>query len=99
MTSRAVVVANELGLHARAAARFVQLATRFQSHIRVGRDTKMMDGKSILGILLLAAAQGTTLTITAEGPDEARAIEALVRLVESGFAEPTALGSGESWNV
>jgi phosphocarrier protein len=99
MTSRAVVVANELGLHARAAARFVQLATRFQSHIRVGRDTKMMDGKSILGILLLAAAQGTALTITADGPDEARAIEALVRFVESGFAELSdALGSGESWN-
>jgi phosphocarrier protein len=100
MTSRAVVVANELGLHARAAARFVQLATRFQSQIRVGRDTKMMDGKSILGILLLAAAQGTTLTITADGPDEERAIDALVRLVEAGFAEAsTALGPGESWNV
>ena len=100
MTSRAVVVANELGLHARAAARFVQLATRFQSQIRVGRDTKMMDGKSILGILLLAAAQGTTLTITADGPDEEPAIEALVRFVEAGFAEPTtALGAGEPWNV
>jgi phosphocarrier protein len=100
MTSCDVVVANELGLHARAAARFVQLATRFLSQIRVGRDAKMMDGKSILGILLLAAAQGTTLTITADGPDETRAIEELVRLVESGFAESsTALGSGESWNV
>ncbi|MBI2188302.1 MAG: HPr family phosphocarrier protein [Acidobacteria bacterium] len=100
MTSRAVVVINELGLHARAAARFVQLATRFESHIRVGRDEKMMDGKSILGILLLAAARGTMLTISAEGPDEERAVDALVRLVESGFAELSdALGPGESWNV
>ncbi|MBI3050469.1 MAG: HPr family phosphocarrier protein [Acidobacteria bacterium] len=92
MTSRAVVVCNELGLHARAAARFVQVATRFESHIRVRRDSKVMDGKSILGILLLAAARGTTLTISAEGPDEQHAVEALVRLVESGFAE-------ESWNA
>lgn len=92
MTTRATVVCNELGLHARAAARFVQLATRFESRIRVGRDAKVMDGKSILGILLLAASHGTTLTISAEGPDEERAVDALVRLVESGFAE-------ESWNV
>ncbi len=100
MTSRAVVVSNELGLHARAAARFVQLAARFESQIRVGRDGKMMDGKSILGILLLAAAQGTTLTITAQGADEERAVDALVRLVESGFAESAAaVGPGESWTV
>lgn len=103
MTSRAVVVRNELGLHARAAARFVQLATRFASHIRVGRDTKVMDGKSILGILLLAASRGTVLTISADGADEERAVDALVRLVDSGFEEPSdAPGpgeSGESWNV
>lgn len=100
MTSRTVVVSNDLGLHARAAARFVQLATRFESHIRVGRDTKVMDGKSILGILLLAAARGTTLTISADGPDEAGAVGALVRLVESGFADaPEAPGRGEPWSV
>lgn len=90
--SRAVVVSNELGLHARAAARFVHLATQFESQIRVGRDAKMMDGKSIMGILLLAAARGTTLTITADGRDEAAAIDALTRLVESGFGE-------EAWNT
>ena len=55
---------NQLGLHARAAARFVHLATRFESQIRVGRDAKVMDGKSIMGILLLAAARGTTITIS-----------------------------------
>jgi phosphocarrier protein len=92
MISRAVTVTNQLGLHARAAARFVHLATRFVSHIRVAREAKVMDGKSIMGILLLAAARGTTITISADGQDEADAVEALVRLVESGFGE-------ETWNA
>ena len=87
MISRAVTVTNQLGLHARAAARFVHLATRFASQIRVAREAKVMDGKSIMGILLLAAARGTTITISADGQDEADAVEALVRLVESGFGE------------
>jgi phosphocarrier protein len=96
--SRAVVVSNRLGLHARAAARFVHLATRFVSQIRVARDAKVMDGKSIMGILLLAAGRGTTLTISADGPDEGDALEALAQLVLSGFGEsPSALGSGETW--
>ena len=89
MTSRAVTVNNQLGLHARAAARFVHVATRFASQIRVARDAKVMDGKSIMGILLLAAARGTTLTISAEGPDEGAAVEALAQLVQSGFGEDT----------
>ena len=89
MTSRSVTVVNQLGLHARAAARFVHLATRFQSHVRVGRDAKVMDGKSIMGILLLAAARGTIITITAEGPDEQDAVSALAHLVETGFGEAT----------
>jgi phosphocarrier protein HPr len=92
MTSRAVVVSNALGLHARAAARFVHLATRYAAQIRVARDSKVMDGKSIMGILLLAAARGTTLTITADGPDERDAVEALAQLVQSGFGE-------ETWNA
>jgi len=92
MTSRSAVVSNELGLHARAAARFVHLATQFASQIRVGRNGRMMDGKSIMGILLLAAARGTPLTITAHGPDETAAADALASLVESGFG-------GESWNT
>ena len=92
MTSRSVRVTNQLGLHARAAARFVHLATRFTSQIRVARDAKVMDGKSIMGILLLAAARGTTLTISADGEDEADAVQALVQLVESGFGE-------ETWNA
>ena len=87
MTSRSVTVVNPLGLHARAAARFVHLATRFDSQVRVGRDSKVMDGKSIMGILLLAAARGTSLTITAEGPDEQAAVDALAQLVAAGFGE------------
>jgi phosphocarrier protein HPr len=92
MVTRSVEVTNALGLHARAAARFVHLATRFNSQIRVSRDAKVMDGKSIMGILLLAAARGTTLTISADGPDKTTAVDSLVQLVESGFGE-------ESWNA
>jgi phosphocarrier protein len=87
-----VTVSNQLGLHARAAARFVHLATRFNAQIRVARDARVMDGKSIMGILLLAAARGSTLTISADGSDEEDAVDALIQLVESGFGE-------ESWNA
>jgi phosphocarrier protein len=87
MTSRSVVVSNQLGLHARAAAKFVHMAGRYEAQIRVGRENRVMDGKSIMGILLLAAARGTTITISAEGADEADAVEALCALVASGFGE------------
>jgi phosphocarrier protein HPr len=82
-----VRIRNRLGLHARAAARFVQAANRFRSRIQVTRDARTMDGKSILGILLLAASHGTRLMVTAEGDDEEEAVEALSRLVEGGFGE------------
>ena len=91
MISRTVRVVNQLGLHARAAAKFVHLATRFESQIRVIRDAKVMDGKSIMGILLLAAARGTAITVEAAGVDEQAAVDALVQLVETGF--------GEEWSV
>jgi phosphocarrier protein len=87
MTSCSVVVVNQLGMHARAAARFVHLATRFEAQIKVARDAREMDGKSIMGLLLLAAARGTSITITASGTDEAEAIAALSALVQSGFGE------------
>jgi phosphocarrier protein HPr len=92
MMTRSVTVTNPLGLHARAAARFVHLASKFASQIHVARGSKVMDGKSIMGILLLAAARGMTLTISADGPDEASAVDSLIELVESGFGE-------ESWNA
>ena len=87
MMTKECVIRNRLGLHARAAAKFVHTATRFASQIRVSRDGRTMDGKSIMGILLLAAAAGTTVVITADGADEADAVDALCRLVEGGFGE------------
>ena len=89
MTTCEATIRNRLGLHARAAAKFVHLATRFRAQIRVSRDGRVMDGKSIMGILLLAAAQGTTITITADGPDEHEAMTALCQLVDGGFGEET----------
>jgi phosphocarrier protein HPr len=86
-STRDVSVPNVLGLHARAAARFVQTASRFQAAIRVTRGDRTVDGKSIMGILLLAAARGTVLTIAAEGPDAAAALNELCALVASGFGE------------
>jgi phosphocarrier protein len=91
MTSRVVPVVNQLGMHARAAAKFVHLASRFDSRIRVARDGGEMDGKSIMGLLLLAAARGTTITITADGFDELEAVAALTELVETGFGEGTCI--------
>ena len=87
MTSQHVTVVNQLGMHARAAAKFVHLATRFNARVQVARDGREMDGKSIMGILLLAAARGSVITISAEGADEQDAVAALVALVESGFGE------------
>jgi phosphocarrier protein len=80
-------VVNQLGMHARAAAKFVHLAARFQSHITVARESREMDGKSIMGLLLLAAARGSMVTIRADGVDEQEAIDALSDLVASGFGE------------
>jgi phosphocarrier protein HPr len=87
MTSQSVTVVNQLGMHARAAAKFVHLATRYQARVRVAREAREMDGKSIMGILLLAAARGSTITISADGSDETDAVSALVALVRSGFGE------------
>ena len=88
MTSSRVRVRNVLGLHARAAARFVRVASSFQCQIRVTRGARTMDGKSILGLLLLAAARGSELVISADGPDEAAAVEALSGLVGRSFEDP-----------
>jgi phosphocarrier protein len=82
-----VKITNRLGLHARAAARFVQTASRFRSKITATRDGRTMDGKSILGMLLLAASAGTTLDLRAEGDDAEAALEALRALVEGGLGE------------
>ncbi len=78
---------NTLGLHARAAARFVHLASTFTAQIRVTRGAKTMDGKSILGLLLLTAGRGSVIEISADGADEEQAVDALVALAAKGFEE------------
>ena len=82
-----LTIVNSLGLHARAAAKFVHTAGGFTAHIKVARGDREVDGKSIMGLLLLAAAQGTAITISADGPDEAAAIAALCALVQRSFDE------------
>jgi phosphocarrier protein len=82
-----LAIMNTLGLHARAAAKFVNTAGMFSSHIRVARGDREVDGKSIMGLLLLAAAHGSEIRVSADGPDEHDAIAALCALVERGFDE------------
>jgi phosphocarrier protein len=87
MIEREVVVTNQLGLHARAAAKFVHTASRFTSRVRVSRQHRHVDGKSIMGMLLLAASCGSAIVIRAEGSDEGAAVDALEALIRSGFGE------------
>lgn len=82
-----VKIQNRLGLHARAAAAFVKLAFRFRSEIEVQRDKLKANGKSIMGLLTLAAAEGVEITIAAQGPDAQQAITDLVQLVNDKFGE------------
>lgn len=89
MLSRTATVTNRLGMHARAAAKFVHLASGFQSHVRVSKGSQTMDGKSIMGILLLAAVSGTVVTVSTDGEDEQAALDALCRFIETGFGEDT----------
>ena len=87
MIETEIRIINKLGLHARAAAKFVHTANAFKSKITLGVDSRQIDGKSILGILMLAAAKGTVLKLTVEGPDERDACQSLAELVEGRFGE------------
>jgi phosphocarrier protein HPr len=89
MIRQSVLVSNNLGLHARAAAKLVRLASRFSSEIHLSREdaNQQIDSKSILGILMLAAAKGTRLVISIDGQDEADAGKAILQLFESKFEE------------
>lgn len=80
-------IANRAGMHARPAAEFVKLAGRFQARVMVAKDGLEVDGKSIMGVLMLAAEQGAELRVRAEGDDARDAVEALLALVERGFGE------------
>ncbi|HYO47965.1 MAG TPA: HPr family phosphocarrier protein [Gemmatimonadota bacterium] len=87
-TCRATVrIVNRLGLHARPAAHFVRLANGFASDIYVARDSVEVNGKSIMGVMMLAAEEGARIEIRAEGEDAEKALEGLVSLVERGFDE------------
>ncbi len=87
MISRDIEIKNKLGLHARAAAKLVHCAARFKSDIKVRKGDEEVDGKSILGILLLAAGRGTVITIKADGADERAALDAVENLIDSKFDE------------
>jgi phosphocarrier protein len=87
MISRNFTIKNRLGLHARAAAQFVQTANKFTSEVRLVKDDIEVNGKSIMGILLLAAPKGTDLSVTVEGADETRAMSTIAELIEDGFGE------------
>lgn len=87
MIEKEVVIVNELGLHARPAAQFVKMAGRFASSVQVERDGNAVDGKSIMGVMMLEAECGAQIVIRAEGDDAEAATEALSGLVERGFGE------------
>jgi phosphocarrier protein HPr len=87
VTERKATIVNSLGMHARPAARLVKLASSFQSHIELVKDGVAINGKSIMGVMMLAAECGSSITIRADGPDEAGALDALAALVAEGFGE------------
>lgn len=87
MTEKSIKIENRLGLHARAAARFVEKANQFESTVQLVKGNAKVDGKSILGLLTLAAAKGTSLQLLTDGPDEDEASSALIELIKSRFGE------------
>lgn len=87
MRCQKIIIINRLGLHARASAKFVSLASGFESEITLRRNGQQINGKSIMGIMMLAAAKGANLEVCADGKDEKKAIEALTELVNDRFGE------------
>ena len=87
MIHRQIEIINKLGLHARAAAKFVTLASGFQSEVQLTHNGNQVNGKSIMGVMMLAAAKGTKLDLLVEGPDEQEAVEKLCELIANRFDE------------
>ncbi|MDX1717776.1 MAG: HPr family phosphocarrier protein [Anderseniella sp.] len=85
--SRDLDITNRRGLHARASAKFVKCVEAFEASVTVSHDGQTVPGTSILGLMMLVAAKGSTITVSADGPDEAAAMEAIVALVEDRFGE------------
>lgn len=87
MVRKNVTILNKLGLHARAAAKFVKCASRFEAGVQVRKDGLEVDGKSIMGVLLLAAPKGSSLELIIDGPDEQEALREIEKLITSRFGE------------
>jgi phosphocarrier protein len=87
MLQREVEIINRLGLHARASARLTQVAGRYQASVWLGRNGRRVNAKSIMGVMMLAAAKGSTVVIETEGPDEAQAMDAITKLIAGRFDE------------
>jgi phosphocarrier protein len=87
LTERSVKIQNRLGLHARAAALFVQTATKYKSDVTLEKDGVEVNGKSIMGLMMLAAAKGSEVTVRTSGPDEAEALETIAALIMDKFHE------------
>lgn len=87
MPAAQTIIPNELGLHARAAAKLVERANGYESDVQVTHRHKTVNGKSIMGVLMLAAAQGAELTISTDGPDADDALAGVIALIEDGFGE------------
>ena len=87
MVRKEITIVNKLGLHARAAAKFVTLATTFESDVQLARAERVVNGKSIMGVMMLAAAKGASLELTAEGEDEQQALSKLEQLILDRFGE------------
>jgi phosphocarrier protein len=87
MTERNATIINDLGLHARPAAQFVRMASQFKATIELRRGDNAVNGKSIMGVMMLAAECGAVVSVRADGVDEVAAVEALVALIERGFGE------------
>jgi len=85
MQQKQIIINNKLGLHARAAAKFVTLASSFSSAIDITKDHQTVNGKSIMGVMMLAAEEGSTIVVRADGPDEEQAITVLAELVNGKF--------------
>ena len=87
MIEKKITIINLLGLHARASAKFVSTAARFQSNLNVTKDAKTINGKSIMGVMMLAANKGSEITLQSDGPDEKEQLNAMVELINSRFGE------------
>ena len=96
MKSAEVTIVNRLGLHARPSAALTQLATRFSADIHLSKGSRRVNGKSIMGVMMLAAAEGTVVVVEADGKDEDKALAALVDLISSGFGEEIGSRAGGS---